>query len=140
MNDSPIRNSSGDIACPECFISLKKINAPFKMYGEYVGNFESYACPMCNYSALTESGYDKAMVQAKQLAIYQDIPEIEQIPFKVNYFKLGSNDQTSEQIHENEQEIQSSNDVYYMLDTLANLDRLYENNLQVNLLTKKTRI
>ncbi len=140
MNESPIRNSSGDIGCPRCFISLQKKNAPFKMYGEHVGNFESYVCPMCNYSALTESGYDKAMIQAKQLAINQDIPETEQIPFKINYFKRASNDQTREQIHENKQEIQSSNDVLHILEAIDNADRLYNDNLQVILLTKKTRV
>lgn len=140
MNESPIRNSSGDIGCPKCFISLQKKNAPFKMYGEHVGNFESYVCPICNYSALTENGYDAAMIQAKQLAINQDIPEIKQIPFKINYFKLASNDQTTEQIHENEQEIQSSNYLAGILELLDGMDRLYEDNLQVNLLTKKTRI
>lgn len=140
MNESPIRNSSGDIGCPKCFISLKKTMAPFKMYGEYVGNFESYVCPMCNYSALTESGYDKAIIQAKQLAISQDIPEMNQIPFKINYFKLGSNDQTREQIHKNEQEIHSVNDVHHVLESIGSMDGLYENDLQVNLLTKKTRI
>ncbi len=140
MNKSPIRNSSGDIGCPRCFISLQKKSAPFKMYGEHVGNFESYVCPMCNYSALTESGYDKAMIQAKQLAINQDIPETEQIPFKINYFKRASNNQTREQIHENEQEIQSSNDVLHILEAIDNADRLYNDNLQVILLTKKTRV
>ena len=140
MNESPIRNSSGDIGCPKCFISLQKKNAPFKMYGEHVGNFESYVCPICNYSALTENGYDEAMIQARQLAINQDIPEIKSVPFKINYFKLDTNDQTKEQIHKNKQEIQSSNDVPYILEAIDDVDRLYADNQQVILLTKKTSI
>jgi len=139
MNESPIRNSCGDIGCPKCSISLKKTISPFKIYDEYVGNFESYVCPICNYSALTEDGYDKAMIQAKQLAINQDIPEINQIPFKINYSKLGSNDQSREQIHNSKQEIHSSNDVHYMLEFIESIDGLYEDNLQVNVLTKKTK-
>ena len=67
MNESPIRNNSGNIGCPKCSISLQKKNTPFKMYEKHVGNFESYVCLMCNYSVLTENGYDKAMAQIKQL-------------------------------------------------------------------------
>lgn len=136
----PIRNSSGKIGCPRCLTSLQKKNAPFKMYGEYVGNFESYVCPMCNYSALTESGYDKAVIQARQLAISQDIPEIKSVPFRMGYFKRDGNDQTREQIQQSKQEIHSSNDVPHILDVINDIERLYADTQQVTLLTKKTGI
>ena len=138
--DEPIRDSSGKIGCPGCFVPLQKKNAPFKTYGEHVGNFESYVCPICNYSALTESGYDEAMIQAKRLAINQDIPEINPIPFKIDYFKLDGNDQTREQIHQSKQEVQSSNDVPHILEAMNDIDRLYADNPQVILLTKQTRV
>ncbi|MCE2507420.1 MAG: IS1 family transposase [Nitrosopumilaceae archaeon] len=139
MNKSPIRNSTGDIGCPRCFISLKKDNTPFKMYGEFVGNFESYVCPMCNYSVLTENGYDNAMIQAKQLAINQDIPNIRTSEFHINSIKIGINDQKIEQIHKNKQEIQSTNEESSWEDIENELIGLEEQPLQVNLFTKKTR-
>jgi len=131
MTATPIRNDMGNIGCPKCLSALKKAKAPFKIHGEFVGNFESYVCPICNYSALTENGYDEASLQAKQLALNQtiEIPEIEKIEFRVNYPMSGINDQI---LKENNKLEEHNKLEEYFTD-------INDNPLLVTTLTKKTQ-
>ena len=77
MGDVPIRLASGKIGCGRCGTALIKGSAPFYIRKEYVGVFESYVCPICNYSALTEGGYEAAIKQAKRMDLgEQQAPEI----------------------------------------------------------------
>jgi hypothetical protein len=69
MTDCPIRTTAGDIGCPKCSTPLEINKAPFLLHNEYVGHFESLVCPICNYSALTETGYDQAIDEAKKFGM-----------------------------------------------------------------------
>ena len=80
MNATPSRLPSGKIGCPRCETALSKDQAPFYLHGEYVGNFESYVCSMCHYSALTEDGYESARIQAKRLYLIEKKPDVPEIP------------------------------------------------------------
>ena len=95
MNASPSRLPSGKIGCPRCETALSKDQAPFYLHGEYVGNFESYVCSMCHYSALTEDGYESARIQARLLSLIEkgpDVPEIQESKLAFNNLAVGKND------------------------------------------------
>jgi len=77
MDGSPMRLPSGKIGCPKCSTALQKEDAPFHLNGRYVGDFASYVCPACRYSALTEDGYESARVRAKQMCLIEDKQDIE---------------------------------------------------------------
>ena len=88
MEEVPIRTSSGDIGCPRCESPLRICQAPFYLHGEYVGNCESLVCPICNYSALTTSGYQDAITKAKMQGLIGpeeifDVPELGEISYKI---------------------------------------------------------
>ena len=69
MSEVPIRTTSGEIGCPRCKTPLRVGRAPFYLHSEHVGNFESLVCPICNYSTLTSSGYQEAIVKAKMQSL-----------------------------------------------------------------------
>lgn len=94
MNVPPFRTSSGDIGCPRCTTPLKKGKAPFYIRGEKVGIFDAIVCPICNYSALTEKGYEEAISEAKKIGIVgivEDIPELAQLELILGQYKKDSN-------------------------------------------------
>lgn len=76
----PFRTKSGKLGCPICETVLMKDKASFHINEVYVGTFESWVCPICNYNALTEDGYEQAVIKAKQLAasMSEDLPEIDE--------------------------------------------------------------
>ena len=76
MDDAPVRLESGKIGCGRCGTALAVGGAPFYIRKEYVGVFESYVCPICNYSALTEGGYKAGMRQAKRMGLCGKMPKI----------------------------------------------------------------
>ena len=76
MDDVPVRLESGKIGCGVCGTALAVGGAPFYIRKERVGVFESYVCPICNYSALTEDGYKAAMRQAKRMGLCGRVPKI----------------------------------------------------------------
>lgn len=76
MDDVPVRLASGKIGCGICGTALTKGSAPFYIRKEYVGIFESYVCPICNYSALTEDGYKAGIKQAKRMGLCGRVPTI----------------------------------------------------------------
>ena len=81
MSEVPVKTTSGDIGCPRCESPLRVGQAPFYLHGEYVGNCESLVCPICNYSALTSSGYLEATAKAKMQGLIGpeeifEVPEI----------------------------------------------------------------
>ena len=87
MSEVPIRTNSGDLGCPRCETPLQKGRAPFILHGEYVGNFDSFVCPICNYSMLTSSGYIEVTKEASTQGLVGpkekiDIPEIGEISYK----------------------------------------------------------
>src|SRR5579875_478909 len=84
MTNIPVRNSSGGLNCPRCGTSLVKGLAPFILHGEYVGRFESIECKICNYSALTANGYDRAMSAAKSLALVGTAEGEEELGFRTS--------------------------------------------------------
>ena len=75
MDDAPVRLESGKIGCGRCGTALTVDGAPFYIRKEYVGVFESYVCPICNYSALTEDGYEAGIRQAKRMGLFGQAPE-----------------------------------------------------------------
>ena len=75
MDDVPVRLESGKIGCGRCRTALAVGGAPFYIRKERVGIFESYVCPICNYSALTEGGYEAAMRQARRMGLCGQAPE-----------------------------------------------------------------
>ena len=87
MSEVPIRTNSGDLGCPRCETPLQKGIAPFNLHGEYIGNFDSLVCPICNYSMLTSSGYTEVTKEACIQGLVGpeekiDIPEIGEISYK----------------------------------------------------------
>jgi hypothetical protein len=72
----PIRNSHGWVECPRCRTELVTGKAPFYLRGEYVGTFEAIICDMCHYSLLTSSGYDHAMLEARNYGLVGPPEEI----------------------------------------------------------------
>ncbi len=96
MRTPPFRMASGGIGCPKCASPLKRGNAPFYLHGEYVGVFESIICEICNYSALTEKGYEMAMLEAKKLGLIglvEDTPETTPLELIINQYTSGKNNQ-----------------------------------------------
>lgn len=94
MNTPPFRTSSGGIGCPRCTTVLQKGNAPFYIRGEKVGIFEAIVCPICNYSALTEKGYEKAILVAKNIGIIgliEEIPDIVSLELVINQARMANN-------------------------------------------------
>lgn len=88
MSEVPIRTTSGEIGCPRCKTPLRVGRAPFYLHREHVGNFESLVCPMCNYSALTSSGYQEAIVKAKMQSLIGpeekfDVPELGEVSYLI---------------------------------------------------------
>ena len=75
MGDAPVRLESGKIGCGRCGTALAVGGAPFYIRKEYVGVFESYVCPICNYSALTEDGYEAGIRQAKRMGLCGQVPK-----------------------------------------------------------------
>ena len=87
MSEVPIRTNSGDLGCPRCETPLQEGRSPFNLHGEYVGNFNSLVCPICNYSMLTSSGYIEATKEANTQGLVGpeekiDIPEIGEVFYK----------------------------------------------------------
>ena len=76
MDDAPVMLESGKIGCGRCGTALAVGGAPFYIRKEYVGVFESYVCPICNYSALTEDGYEAGIRQAKRMGLCGRVPKI----------------------------------------------------------------
>jgi|SRR6185312_6760285 len=94
MNKPPFRTSSGNIGCPNCTTPLKKGKAPFYIRGEKVGIFDAIVCTICNYSALTEKGYEQAILEAKNTGIVglvEEIPEITPLELIINQSKMDTN-------------------------------------------------
>ena len=94
MNTPPFRTSSGGIGCPRCTTVLQKGKAPFYIRGEKVGIFEAIVCPICNYSALTEKGYEKAILEAKNIGIIgltEEIPEVVSLELVINQPRMTNN-------------------------------------------------
>jgi len=69
LTQTPIRTKTGSIGCPRCETILKIKKASFLLDEEYVGHFESLVCPICNYSILTENGYESAIEEAKKFGL-----------------------------------------------------------------------
>lgn len=98
MSDFPFRFTSGEVGCPRCETVLQRGNAPFYIEGEYVGTFESLICLVCNFSALTQNGYEKAVLKAREFGLVgeaevSDIPDIDEIELVVGRSGTGKNDQ-----------------------------------------------
>jgi len=101
----PFRTESGKLGCPICETVLMKDKAPFSINEVHVGNFESWICPICNYYALTENGYEQAVIKAKQLAtIIKDVTENKYIKYTVIKDDIG----IKEPIQQNGEEIKST--------------------------------
>ena len=89
MSEVPIRTTSGEIGCPRCNTPLRVGRAPFYLHDEHVGNFESLVCPICNYSTLTSSGYQEAIVKAKMQSLIGpeekfDLPELGEVSYMIS--------------------------------------------------------
>lgn len=76
MSEFPVRNDKDILECPRCNSPLMKKLSPFYLRGEHIGRFESLVCDICNYSALTAIGYDKAMLEARKFGLVGPHEEI----------------------------------------------------------------
>ena len=65
----PTRDSNGKLLCPRCATELKDQKAPYFIAREYLGEFDSKFCDMCQYSLLTAYGYDAALKEANKYGI-----------------------------------------------------------------------
>jgi len=69
MSEAPSKDDFGVLHCPRCNSALETRKAPFSVGSEYVGSFESYVCPICNFSALTKAGYEMASREAYRMGL-----------------------------------------------------------------------
>lgn len=100
---SPFRTKLGKLGCPVCETVLGKDKAHFYINQVFVGNFESWVCPICNYSALTEDGYEQAVIKAQQLAA-----TIKDFPEDTKYAIIKNDVEINEPIEHGNEEIKST--------------------------------
>ena len=100
MSEAPSKDDYGVLHCPRCNSALETSKAPFSVGSEYVGSFESYVCPICNFSALTKAGYEMASREAYRIGLVgppeigellipaQDILELSRVTADTNKHSL----------------------------------------------------
>lgn len=80
MDKPPIPIGSGKFGCPICKTPLVTGKSPYFIRDVRVtGEFESLRCNICNYSVLTEIGYEESGKKAQEMGLLESpeiIPEI----------------------------------------------------------------
>jgi len=98
MDKPPISLGNGKFGCPVCKTPLVTGKSPYFIKGVKVtGEFESLLCNICNYSVLTEIGYEESGKKAEEIGLLgtpEIIPEFEEATLETPQNILTKNDLT----------------------------------------------
>lgn len=96
MDKPPISLDDGKFGCPICKTPLVFGKSPYFIRDIKVpGEFESLLCNICNYSVLTENGYEKSGKKAEKIGLIgspEIIPEFGEITLVTPQNILTKND------------------------------------------------